>query len=191
MPRRTLVRYPALVDHSVTLDAPLGVLLLVAIDADGLLVTWDESLDADWLPTDLAAEALLVERLALELVLLHTCSKDVGACVTAQCEVVVVTVRAVGLLVLRGERLVNERDLAVGTLEAVLVPVLVLVRQILEVGADDLLAFLAPVGEQRLVALDAEWLLVAQNVAEPSQIQRAVEARQRRPDIDRYSGVLH
>jgi len=191
VPRRALVSYSTLVDHSVALDASLGVLLLVAVDADSLLVTWDERLDSDWLPTDLAAEALLVERLSFELVLLHTSSKDVGAGVAAQCEVVVMAIRAVGLLVLRGERLVDQGDLAVGALEAVLVPVLVLVRQILEVGADDLLAFLAPVGEQLLVALDAERLLVAQNVAEPGEIQRAVEAGQRRPDVDRYGGALH
>ena len=61
-----------------------------------------------------------------------TCSEDVAAAVTARGEVVVVTVGAVKLLVLGGERLVDERVEAVAALEAFLVPVLVLVRQVLK-----------------------------------------------------------
>jgi len=60
-----------------------------------------------------------------------TCSEDVGACITAQSEVVVVTVGTVGLVILARERTVDQRHFAVDTLETVLVPVLVLVRQVL------------------------------------------------------------
>jgi len=48
----------------------------------------------------------------------------------------------------------------------------------LEIGADRLLALLALVGEQVLVARYAERLVVSQDVAMSGQIQRAVEARQ-------------
>jgi len=60
-----------------------------------------------------------------------TCSEDVGAGVTAQCEVVVVAVRAVGLIILARERTIDQRHLTVDALETVLMPVTVLVRQIL------------------------------------------------------------
>ena len=61
----------------------------------------------------------------------HTCAKDVGASVTPHREVVIMAVRAVGLLILGGKRLVDQRDLTVGTVETFLVPVFVLVGQIL------------------------------------------------------------
>ena len=60
-----------------------------------------------------------------------TCSEDVAAAVTTRGEVVVMAVSAVELVVLGGERLIDERVEAVTALEAFLVPVLVLVRQVL------------------------------------------------------------
>jgi len=65
---------------------------------------------------------------------------------------------------------------AVTALEASLMPVLVLVRQILRVGSNGGLAVFTAVGKQRLVALDAEGLLIAQDVAIASQVEVAVEA---------------
>jgi len=56
----------------VALGAALRILALVARDADHVLVTWDETLGADWLPTFLAAEALLVPLFAHVLKLLHS-----------------------------------------------------------------------------------------------------------------------
>jgi len=61
-----------------------------------------------------------------------TCSEDVSAGIAAQSEVVVVAVRAVGLLILARERSIDQRHLAVDALETVLMPVLLLVRQILQ-----------------------------------------------------------
>ena len=57
--------------HPVTLHASLSVLFLVALDTDHFLVTWYETLVADWLHADLAAEALLVPLFSLVLVLFH------------------------------------------------------------------------------------------------------------------------
>jgi len=45
----------------------------------------------------------------------------------------------------------------------------------LGIGADRRLAVLAGVGEQRLVALDAERFLIAQDVAVTGQVEVAVE----------------
>ena len=62
----------------------------------------------------------------------RTCAKDVSAAVAPRSEVVVMAVGAVELLVLGGERLVDERAATVAAVEALLVPVPVLVRQILQ-----------------------------------------------------------
>ena len=59
------------VTHAVTLGAALCILLLIARDADNVLVTWYETLVADWLPTFLAAEALLVPLFTHVFKLLH------------------------------------------------------------------------------------------------------------------------
>jgi len=64
----------------------------------------------------------------------------------------IVAFAAVQRVVLRTERLIDERQLADMTEEALLVPVLFLVGKILGVGADLCLALLAGVGKQKLVA---------------------------------------
>lgn len=171
-----LVGDATLVNHSVALSTTLGELLLVAGHADELVVTWDEPLVSDWLPAGEADEALLVPLLAAELVLLHARLEHVAAAIAAGGEVVVVAVGAVELLILGGERLVHQGLLAVHALEAFLVPVLVLVGQILGVSSDGGLALLTRVGEQALVTLDAEGMLVSQDVAVSCQGQVAVPA---------------
>jgi len=60
-----------------------------------------------------------------------TCSEDVSTGIAAQSEVVVMAVRAVRLVILARERTIHQRHLAVDTLETILMPVFVLVRQIL------------------------------------------------------------
>lgn len=178
VPRCVLVRYPTFVDHPVALHASLSVLFLVALDTDDLLVARYETLVADRLQADLAAEALLMPLFAFVLILLHPGSKESAAAVAACREVVVMAVGAVELVVLARERMIDERHLTVAALETALVPVTVLVRQILGIGADGRLAVLAGVGEQRLVALDAERLLVAKDVAVSGQVQVTVETRE-------------
>jgi len=60
------------ITHAVTLRTVLSILLLVARDTDHVLVTWYETLVADWLATFVAAEALLVPLFAHVLKLLHS-----------------------------------------------------------------------------------------------------------------------
>lgn len=175
VPRCVLVRYPTFVDHPIALHASLSVLFLVALNADHFLITRYETLVADRLQANLAAETLLVPLFPLVLILLHPGSKESAATVAASREVVVMAVGTVQFVVLARERMINERHLTVAALETALVPVTVLVRQILGIGADWRLAVLAGVGEERLVALNAERLLVSQDVAVSGQVEVAVE----------------
>jgi hypothetical protein len=109
------------------------------------------------------------------LELLHASSEKTATSIAPGGEIVVMTIRAVKFLVLAGERMIDQRLLAVRTLEAFLVPMTVFVRQVLRIGSDRSLAVFALIGEERLVAFDAEWFLVPQNVSVPDQIQVAVE----------------
>lgn len=185
MPWGVLVRYPSLVNHSIALETPLSVLLLVTWYADNLLVTWDKTLASYWLQAHLAAEALLMPLLALVLKLLHSSLEEATTPVTPGSKVVVMTVRAVQTLVLEGKGSVDQRALAVTTLEASLMPMLLLVRQVLGVGADGCLAGLAAIGEERLVTLDAEGFLITEDVTIPGEVQGTIKAREHR------SRVLH
>lgn len=175
MPWRVLVRYAALVYHPVTLHAALCILFLIALDTDDFLVTWYETLVSYWMQTDLAAEALFMPLLALVLIFLHSCTEKTSTAITASSEVVVMAISAIQFVVLTRERMINKRHLAVATFEASLVPVTVFIRQILGVSADGRLAVLARVGEQRLVTLDAERLLVSEDVPVARQVQVTVE----------------
>lgn len=114
--------------------------------------------------------------LPLVLILLHSSLEESTASVAPGREVVVMTIGAVEPLVLEGERAINERALTITTLEATLVPVLLLVRQVLRVGSYGSLAGLAGISEQSLVALDAERLLITEDVAVPGEVEGTVEA---------------
>lgn len=83
----------------------------------------------------------------LVLHLLVACPEDLSASVAARRELRVVARAAVYLFHLAPELLVHERHLALLAQEALLVPVLVLVRQVLGVDADDLVAVIAGVSE--------------------------------------------
>ena len=61
-----------MITHAIAFGATLCILLLIARDADHMLVTWYETLVADWLPTFLATEALLVPLLTHVLKLFHS-----------------------------------------------------------------------------------------------------------------------
>lgn len=179
MPRSVLVSYSTLVDHPVALQTALSILFLVARNAHNFLVTWDETLDSDWLQAGLAGKALLVPLLASVFVLLHTCSEQSGASVAFGGIVVVMAVGAEESLVLVSERAIDQRHLTIAALEASLMPMLLLVRQILRVGSDGSLALFADIGEVRLIAIDAERLLIAEDVTVSSKIQLTIGARVR------------
>jgi hypothetical protein len=127
MPRGVLVGYSTLVDHPIALETALSILFLIARNAHNFLVTWDETLDSDWLQTSLATEALLMPLLASVLVLLHTCSEESSASIAFRSVVVVVAVSTEQSFILVSERTIDESDLTVATREAFLMPMLLLV----------------------------------------------------------------
>lgn len=177
VPWGALVCDSSFVDHPIALHAALSVLLLIAWHAHHLHITWDEALVSDWLLANLAAETLLMPLLSLVLVFLHSSAEDIATAVASCGKAVVMAVSTVEFLRLGCKWLVNQTVLTVTALEAFLMPVLVLVRQILRVSADGSLTLLAAVGEEVLVALDAVGFLLTENVAVTCQIQVTVEAR--------------
>jgi len=56
----------------IAFETSLSVVLLVALDADDLLIPRDETSASDWLLADTAAETLFMPLLRLVLELLHT-----------------------------------------------------------------------------------------------------------------------
>jgi hypothetical protein len=107
MPRCVLVRYTTLVNHPVTFHAALRILLLVTRNADNFLITWYETLVADWLQADLAAKALFMPLFSFVLILFHSCPKKTATSITPCCKVVVMAISAVKFLILAGERMID------------------------------------------------------------------------------------
>lgn len=127
MEGRVLVADAAFVDHPRAFGALLGVVAFVARHTDDAVVARHEAFVADGVGALRAGEALVVPVAAFVLKLLHASAERLVAAVTPGGEVVVVAVGAVDLLVLGGERLVHQGQLAGAALEAKLVPVALLV----------------------------------------------------------------
>lgn len=143
--------------------------ILVARHAVDFVLFRYEALGTDRLVAREAQEAVLVELLALVLHLLHARLEYLSALVAARRERLVVAFAAVEGVILAAERLVDQRQLAHVAEEALFVPVSVLVRKVLGVSSDLLLAFLAAVSEQLFVALDTVRVFVLQYVSRTGQ----------------------
>jgi hypothetical protein len=115
--------------------------------------------------------------LAVPLKLLHASLEYFSARVALGSELLVVAIVAEELLVSGPEQFIHQRNVAFRAFEATLVPMLLLVRQILRVGADAVRASLARVSEQFLVTPDAVTLLFSQNVSLTAKTGAAVETR--------------
>lgn len=164
VPRFVLVRYTAARDDLLAFDASGGVLFLVAAGTVNFLLARNERFRADCGFAHAAAETLLVPLSGFVLHLLRACTEDFTATIATGRKLGIVTVATVDLVRLRAKLFVHQRDAAFVAQEACLVPVLILVREILRVDADGLVAFLTHVGEHVLVALDAVRMLVPQHV---------------------------
>jgi len=165
VPGLVLVRHAARRDDLVALNAAGGELLLVAGGAVDLLLARDKALGADGRPAHHAAEALLVPLARLVLHLLIACTEDLAAAVTAGGELSVVAGPAVNLLHLAAELFVHQGQGAFATEETLLVPVLVFVRQVLGVDADECVAVVAGVSKHALVALGAVGMVVFEHIS--------------------------
>lgn len=161
VPRSFLESHSSFTDHLVALFASMAeVLCETGFAVDGSIAR-NETLVHYQLVTGAAFETGLVPFLAFEFVLFHPGAKYLFAGVASGGELVVVTFGAEEPVVDGGELSTAQRTTTFDAEEALLMPVLVLVGQILIPGPDDRLALGTDVGEQRLVALDAVRLLVA------------------------------
>jgi len=127
VPRCVLVRDASLVYYLIAAQTTLSVLFFIATHADNFLVTWYKALRSDWLHANLATKTLLVPLFRLVFKFLHPCSEETATPVTSRRKVVVVTVGTEQSVILVGEGFVRQGTHTVRTLEAFLMPMLVLV----------------------------------------------------------------
>jgi len=167
--RVVLVRHAARGYHLLAFGALGGKQFLIARDAVVLVVLWDEALRPQSFLALITRETVLVPLFTLVFHLLRAWPEDLLASVASRREFVGVTFAAVDLFIFRTERFVDERVVADGADEAPFVPMLLFVREILGVGADNLLTFGARVGKELFVASDAIRMFFPQNVSLTSQ----------------------
>jgi len=169
VPGVVLVGHTSRSNNLAALNAPDSEFVLVASGAVYFLLAGYEALGADGRLADDAAEAFLVPLAGLVLHLFVACSEDFTTGITPGGELSIVAGAAEDLLHLAAELLVHKRHLALVAEETSLVPVLILVRQVLGVDADDLVAVIAGVGEDGLVALGAVGVVILEHVPLPRQ----------------------
>lgn len=192
MPWLVLVCHTARGDDLGALNTAGGELLFVAASAVDLLFPGDETLSPDGSLAHHAAETFLVPLAGLVFHLLVTCSEDLSAPVAFCGKLRVVTGSAVDLLHLAAELLVYKRHLALLAQETLLVPMLVLIRQILGINTNDLVAVIAGIGEDALVATGAVRMVIFQDIALTSETLIALPTAEvfRVPVLRHRLGVL-
>ena len=118
--------------HLAALDALGRELLLVALGAVDVMLLGDEALGANGVLAGAADEALLVPLPGLVLHLLHPGLEDISAAVAPGGKLSIVARPAVNTVSLGAELFVHQAGPALAALETALVPVLLLVRKILQ-----------------------------------------------------------
>lgn len=131
MPRLVLVRYTTRCDHLFALGASGCELLLITSGTIDVLVFGYKRFGADWVLAEGTAETLVVPLLALVFHLFHASFEYLSAAIAPGGKRLIIAVGTEDAIVLRSERFVDQRHFAHGTEETVLMPVLVLIRQIL------------------------------------------------------------
>lgn len=176
MPGLVLVGDTACADHLLALGASRRELLLVAGGAEDFLVLGDEGAGADGLLAEGAAEALVVPLLPFVFHLLHAGTEDLVAAITSRRECLVVAIGTEYPVVLRSEGHIHQGDLAHIAEEAMLVPVLLLVGQVLGVDAYGLGTLVTLVREDIFIAFDTVGLLFSHDVPLSSESLVALPA---------------
>lgn len=171
-----LVGDSTLVDNTIALETTLSKCVFITRNADILVLPRDKALVSNRLFAHGTTETFFMPLLSAEFKLLHSSSEDVSTSVASRSKVVIMTIRAVQTLLLAGEGLIHQGVLTVAALEAHLMPMLLFVGQVLGIRSNGFLALLAGVGKQVLIALDAEGVLLAQDVSVPGETQVAVPA---------------
>jgi len=165
-------------DHLITFDTLGGELILVAGGAVDVVLLGDEALGPDGVVAHAAHEALLMPLPGLVLHLLHPGPEHLPARVTPGSELLVVAVTAIDSVCLAPELLIHETRATLGASEASFMPVLLFVGEILAVNPDNLSTVVAVIGKRILIAADAEWVIVPQNIPMASQTVIAVVTEQ-------------
>lgn len=176
VPGLVMVGHPTSGDGLFAVHTLHGKLLLVAGHTVVVVLLRDEALGANGLLASLAGETGLMPAVPLMLHLPGAWHDGFLALVALGGVLVGVALGAEELLILSGEGFVHQRALALEALKAVLVPVAVLVGQVSGVAADGLLALLAGVGVQALVAFHTVGILLSQDILLPKQGLLAVVA---------------
>lgn len=171
-----LVGDSTLVDNSIALETTLSKCVFITRHAHILILPRDKALVSDRLFAHGTTETFFMPLLSAEFKLLHSSSKDVSTSIASRSKVVIMTICAVQTFLLAGEGLIHQGVLTVTALEAHLMPMLLFVGQVLGISSNGFLAFLASIGKEVFITLDAERVLLAQDVAVPGQRQVAVPA---------------
>lgn len=164
-------------DWLLAVVALLGKLLVMAGSAVDVITFSQEALRADWLLTFKAGEALLMPHLVFVLHILGSWQDHLVAALAA---VAVLTRAAFAthyLAIIAGrERFTGQGLVALGTAEAVLVPVAIFMVQLLSVSTNGASTLGAGVGTELIEALGAHMLVVLLHILFAVQVVAAVVA---------------
>lgn len=157
--------YAAFVYHLSTPVALVRILLFVARNTNRAALVRHKSAGADEGVALFAFKALFVPLLVIELILLLTYFKNISAPITFDPVESLVASGTVESFVLERESLLDQVQIAQRAKEAGVVPVLVLVRELLMIGANKFFTCEASVRKVGLVAAYAIRFIVVQNVS--------------------------
>ena len=143
--------------------------MLIAWHTINFAILGYEAFGADCRVTRKTEKTILVKLLTLVLHLFHAWLEYLRAFVTARRKRLIVTFATVQRVVLGTEWLVDERQLAHMTKKALFMPMLVLVREVLGVGADFFLALFTIVSKKLLVTFNAMRMFVFEYVTRARQ----------------------
>lgn len=155
----------------------LGKLLLMAGSAVHLITLGQEALGVDWLLALKADETLFMPDFMLVLHIFRSWCNHFVAALAARRSVTVSTLPTHDLaIVLSSKRLIGQWLVALGTAEAALVPVAVLMGQLLCISTYRLATLSASVGAELVEAAHAHRLVIFLGVFLALQVFSAVEA---------------
>lgn len=177
MPGLVLIADPTRGDGLLAAKTVLGKLLLMARGAVDVVPLGQETLRAYWLLAFEAGEALLVPHFVLVLNILRAWHNDLVAGLAAGAFFTGVAFATHDLAIIPGtEGLIGQGLVALGTAEAVLMPMPVLVIQLLGICADGAAAFGTGVGAELFKTAHADMLAVLFDILLALQVVAAVEA---------------
>jgi len=152
-------------NYFVALNAFCSELVLVASSAVDVILLGDEGFGSDGVLANTAHKTLLVPLSGLVLHLLHPRLEHVVADHAPGGELGVVAGAAVDAVSFGPKLLVHQAGLALAALEAALMPVLLFVREILAVNANDLATLITVVGKHIFITFDTEWMIFSQDIS--------------------------